>query len=118
MIDEMATLLNARHVEMTACCIKSFDEISDESKSMLIKVGWKKDFIEKLTKETSRLTKSGWQSRQHSRSTSLLEVDRGETDDRSEADLYQRQQNGLRHRRLHGGTWRDEISAAELVRDH
>ena len=41
MIDEMATLLNAKQVEMTAYCIKSVDEISNESKSMLIKVDWK-----------------------------------------------------------------------------
>ena len=41
MIDEMATLLNAKQVEMRAYCIKSFGEISTESKSMLIKVGWK-----------------------------------------------------------------------------
>ena len=59
MIDEMATLLNSKQVEMTAYRIKSFDEISNESKSMLIKVGWKWDFIEKLPKETSRQTKSG-----------------------------------------------------------
>ena len=32
MIDEMATLLNAKQVEMTAYCFKSFDEISNESK--------------------------------------------------------------------------------------
>ena len=59
MVDGMATLLTAKQVEMTAYCIKSFDESSNESKSMLIKVGWKKNFIEKLPKETSRQTKSG-----------------------------------------------------------
>ena len=59
MIDEMATLLNAKQVEMRAYCVKSFDEISNEWKSVLIKVGWNKDFIEKLPKETSKKTKFG-----------------------------------------------------------
>ena len=113
MIDEMTTLLNAKHMEMRAYCIKSFDEISNESKSMLIKV----DFIEKLPKENLKADEIRVQTRQHSRSISPLEVDRGETDDRGEADLHQRQQDGLRHRRSHGGTRRDETIADELVRD-
>ena len=46
----------------------------------------------------------------HSRSISPLEVDQGATENRGEADLFQRQQDGLRHRRSHGGKWRDETA--------
>ena len=63
-------------------------EISNESKSMLIKVGWKKDFIEKLPKGNLKADEIREQTRQHSRSISPLEVDQGQTDDQGEADLY------------------------------
>ena len=76
MINEMATLLNARQVEMTACFIKSFDEISNESKEHVDQGRLEEGFH----REVAIGNLKAGQTRQHSRSISLLEVDRGETE--------------------------------------